>query len=327
MPCTPHVVSSTLAMSLMLMSVVGCAGGRLEPFRSTPRLAERGHLEGSVAVDIPSDGYQFHSPAEGWLTDGLKHSFLLEEGGIDSRYNGLAPIEAYFFPAPERVCYPDDRAIVTDTEIAPWNAMCRLEITFTDGSKAIGSGWMLTPTLVVTAGHCVHGGRGRDYFQSVDVIPAPNGSAEPYGRMTSTKLRAAQAWIRSGSMAHDFGAIVLDRPFGSANSAPSTLQVRVASESELNGRDAMVSGYPADRASATQWFDLDTITRVYPDQLEYRIDTYGGQSGSAVVLNDQVVGIHNYGGGYSPECTNLATRITPEVLGQLQEWAREASTP
>ena len=62
----------------------------------------------------------------------------------------------------EMVFKDDDRRQVADTHPFPWQSICSLVITAADGSKWVGSGWLASPRMVVTAGHCVylhgHGG-------------------------------------------------------------------------------------------------------------------------------------------------------------------------
>jgi V8-like Glu-specific endopeptidase len=72
---------------------------------------------------------------------------------------------------------------------------------------------------VVTAGHCVHEGEGGDFFDEVDVNPGMNGPLQPFGKQTSKKgkLRTSDGWEFAGSMALDYGAIILDAPFQSAS--------------------------------------------------------------------------------------------------------------
>jgi V8-like Glu-specific endopeptidase len=81
------------------------------------------------------------------------------------------------------------------------------------------------------------------------------------------------------------------------------------------------SGYPADKPFGTQWFNAGRISRVTDRKLFYMVDTYGGQSGSAIwrFRNGQrhAVGIHGYGG-----CPNSAVRIIRPVFDNMLAWKR-----
>lgn len=65
------------------------------------------------------------------------------------------------FPEPLRIIGPDDRVKITNTTNFPWSAMVRITKYFTEDKTGACSGWMLGPSTVVTAGHCVY-----DYYGS-----------------------------------------------------------------------------------------------------------------------------------------------------------------
>jgi V8-like Glu-specific endopeptidase len=235
----------------------------------------------------------------------------------------LPRIESLFFPIPESVCLPDERQQVTTTSDAPWSANCQLVITIRDGRQAIGTGWLLGPRLVVTAGHCVHEGENGEFFEKVEVIPGMNGPVRPFGSLTASQanLRASQEWKESGTLAMDYGAIILDEDFTAGGSSPANLAIAVKSNTQLTNLPVFLSGYPADKLFGTQWRDDDPILTVQEGRLKYMLDTFGGHSGSAVVSADDklVVGIHNYGG-----CPNHCTRITSKVKADLDAWSGES---
>src|SRR4029450_3925081 len=62
-------------------------------------------------------------------------------------------------PGLESVLGPDDRARILDTELPPWRMICALEMRGPSGAGAIGTGWLVGPRTILTAGHCVHSGR------------------------------------------------------------------------------------------------------------------------------------------------------------------------
>ncbi len=236
----------------------------------------------------------------------------------------LPPIESFFFGVPETVCLPDERQQVQDTTKTPYSINCQLVITMAGGQQAIGTGWLLGPRLVVTAGHCVHEGAGGAFFESVEVIPGMNGPVRPFGSQIAMKaqLRASDEWKTGGSMALDYGAIILSAPFQSQSGAtPGNLSVQILPDASLNARNVFLSGYPGDKNFGSQWEDSDPIHGVESQRLRYMLDTFGGQSGSAVVPVGEsfAVGIHNYGG-----CPNRCTRITTDVKENLDGWLVES---
>lgn len=226
------------------------------------------------------------------------------------------PIEASFFE-PFLVCGEEDgREAVKDPTIAPWNGNCRLIITLPTGEKRAGSGWLMGPRLVVTAGHCVHGGLGGQFFTSVEVIPAANGRKRPFGSQVSSDFRAPAAWQAGGIETHDYGAIILKEPF----QADLTYRTPVIkSEAELLSVPSEVAAYPAAKFGK-QWRDEETLRDCDAAFLHYDLDTTEGQSGGAAVRQGEVVGIH-----FDGRCPNKAIRISQSVLDDLNLWLEESN--
>ncbi len=231
------------------------------------------------------------------------------------------------YSAAESVCIPDTRKRVLNSAEAPWSGNCFLRIETSDGMYAGGTGWLIAPNIVLTAGHCVHSGEGGEFFKSVEVIPGFDANSvdlPPFGSRVSTNLRASDNWKSEGDWGADYGAIILESGFGGAK-APATYLPFVLADNELGGLVVNISGYPADLVSGVQYYSGGKITKVTGDRLFYEIDTAGGMSGSAVIWNDpgderrRVVGIHNYGG-----CPNKASRITVNVKSDIDAWTSEA---
>lgn len=234
------------------------------------------------------------------------------------------------FESPETICGEDTRQPATGVGIYPKSVNCFLRIKVADGLWARGTGWLVAPNLVITAGHCVHDGAGGNFFEQVEVFPGAANSAEgpvtPFGSQSSTKLFAAEGWRTNGSTAGDYGAILLDTGFENADGeAPGVYDVAIAPDELMNGAKLNMFGYPGDKPIGQMWFAGGEIFRLDPARLFYKIDTYRGMSGSAVMLTysdgrRMAVGIHNYGG-----CPNKATRITDEVMADLNAWRQEAA--
>jgi glutamyl endopeptidase len=213
----------------------------------------------------------------------------------------------------------DDRIRVRNTTAYPWRCICSLRIRARDGSNWIGTGWMISPRTVVTAGHCLYIHSRGGWVSRIEVIPGRNGGSRPFGSCTSSTLRSVRGWTRSKKRSHDYGAIIMPRNcsfagrlgwFGFANQ--STLS--------LLGRTVNLSGYPGDKPAGTQWWHARGIRFATSRRLIYNIDTAGGQSGSPVwrLRNGKryAVGIHTNG---SP-LGNSATRISRPVFRNLKAW-------
>jgi glutamyl endopeptidase len=227
------------------------------------------------------------------------------------------------FETPETVCGNDERVRITPTTQNPWRWNCQLIITMQNGSKARGTGFLIGNGTVMTAGHCVHPGKGGNskFYKQIEIIPGMDGSTRPYGTYfgysSKNQLRSVVGWKEDGLATHDYGAIILDN--GKPGKAIGYFGWAVYPDATLKGMLANTAGYPGDKPSGTQWFMADKIGSVEARRLYYMIDTYGGQSGSNVWQltggNRFAVGIHAYGG-----CPNKATRIVNAVSDNMKNW-------
>jgi glutamyl endopeptidase len=233
--------------------------------------------------------------------------------------------EASFGPPPpiqETVHGPDDRVQITNTSVYPWRAHASLLITAADNSQWIGTGWFIGPHTLMTAGHVVYiknsGVPGRDgWVRSISVMPGRNGSSLPYGAVTSSFFHSVIGWTNSGDENYDYGSIIIPTQLGST---VGWFGFGVYSDADLLSVTANISGYPGDKPSGTQWYDSKKVASVNTRKVYYDIDTFGGQSGSAVyrIVNGSRYGIavHAYGGA----TTNSGTRIITPVYNNMVAW-------
>lgn len=289
------------------------------------------------AIEKPSEGSnpktgateQGHEAVKGWkLRASLETASAAEIAEVFTApdTSGLRDIgEASFgapLPVPTVVHGPDDRVQITATAIYPWRVHASLLITARDGSGWIGTGWFIGPHTLMTAGHVVFiknsGVPGRDgWVRSIQVMPGRNGSALPYGSVTSTNFRSVKGWTVNGDETYDYGAILIPSNLGNT---VGWFGFGAFSDAELTGSVANISGYPGDKPSGTQWYDAHRVASVGPRKVYYDIDTAGGQSGSAVYRIQSGgrygVAIHAYGGAV----TNSGTRITTPVFNNMLAW-------
>ncbi|MCI5210198.1 MAG: hypothetical protein D3910_15700, partial [Candidatus Electrothrix sp. ATG2] len=198
----------------------------------------------------------------------------------------------------EVVIGKDDRIQITNTKAYPWRTICSLIITARDGSRWIGTGWLVGPRTVITAGHVVYMHKRGGWARSIDVIPGRNGSDRPYGTCPSSNFHSVKGWTKNKKRSHDYGAIILPKscPYGNQLGYFGYANLGYFS---LLGLKVNLSGYPGDKPSGTQWWHARRIKWVTPRTLVYNIDTAGGQSGSPVWRlkggKRHVVGIHTNG--------------------------------
>lgn len=217
----------------------------------------------------------------------------------------------------------DDREQVTQTDQYLWRGIASLRITARDNSQWIGTGWFISPRTLVTAGHCVFingsGDPNRDgWVSNIEVIPGRNGFVKPLGSVKSTTFWSVRGWTEKRDQNHDYGAIILDTPFGVST---GWFGYGVFGDSQLVGVQAHVTGYPGDKPSGTMWHHALPIGSVNDLKVFYPIDTAGGQSGAAVYLLENglpvAVAVHAYGGTTS----NSGTRINTDVYRNLRQWS------
>ena len=223
----------------------------------------------------------------------------------------------------EIVFSPDDRIQITNTGVYPWRVHASLLITANDNSQWIGTAFFIGPHTLMTAGHCVFiknsGVPNRDgWVKSIVVMPGRNGSYLPYGSITVTNtIRTNNFWADSGDANYDYGAIILPTDLGNTT---GWLGFGIYSDSDLVSSYGNISGYPGDKTTGTQWYNSRQIASVDSRLVYYTIDTYGGQSGSAVyrIINGDRYGvaIHTWGDVTS----NHGVRIVQDLYNLMLEW-------
>lgn len=216
----------------------------------------------------------------------------------------------------------DEREQITQTDQYVWRSIASLRITARDGSLWIGTAWFISPRTLITAGHCVFingnpNPNRNGWVSKIEVIPGRNGIQSPFGTLTAKTFWSVRGWTENGDQNHDYGAIILDQPFGQNT---GWFGYGVFEDDKLIGAPAHVAGYPGDKPSGTLWHHSLPISSVGPPKVFYAIDTAGGQSGAAVYLLEDnlpvAVAVHAYGGATS----NSGTRITSAVYQNLRQW-------
>ena len=263
--------------------------------------------------------------------DSLSAKHLLVRGKSDT------PLQKRFatrsMGALETVIGVDERQRILDTNTAPWRMICALRMS-AGGGSAMGTGWLVGPRTIITAGHCVH---STEFFggwaKEIEITPGRNGDEAPFGRVVSKQFSSVDKWVKDADPDFDIGCIHLSEPIGNTIGwfGLASLPANELEKCLLN-----ISGYPADRGLGTeQYFEANRVLRVTDRRIFYDVDTYGGQSGAPVWIyqdgNTQplAVGIHAYGVGGTPSIfgitANSAPRIIPEVLAQIQAWIKSDS--
>lgn len=231
---------------------------------------------------------------------------------------------------PFTVIGDDDREAVMDTTAYPARAIVQIVYRKRAGLQAhLCTGTMIGPDLVLTAGHCVHGGtRAGRWYTEFEVIPGRNTGAKPFGACAAVETFALNGWTAAATTDEarhfDLGVIRLDCEIGRQT---GWLGLRAMGDDALN-LPVTVQGYPADKApEGRQWRSEGTVAALLPDKAFYQNDTFGGTSGAPVTAGAEpwVICVHTNGRhGTSPWAENNAcTRLTPARLATIAQWRGE----
>ena len=251
-----------------------------------------------------------------------------QEAGSEAEVQIDEPKEAYFSSYPDLIPSKDKQEVIigTDDRVRvfantsyPWRAICALRITAHDNTQWIGTGWLVAPRVVITAGHCVylHGNGG--WAKKIEVIPGLNDASRPYGSCVSSNVRSVRGWSESKKRDFDYGAIILpsDCRLGDRT---GYFGYAVRNDSFLTGSVINMSGYPGDKGGNQQWFMAQRPKSLTSKVITYDIDSMGGQSGGPVWIkegeNRYCVGIHTNGHSSG----NSATRIDLSVFNNIKFW-------
>lgn len=229
-------------------------------------------------------------------------------------------------PLPERSVLPrlmerrrviiggDDRTS-PDASALPYRSIALLVCRSHSGIVQYGTGFFISPTCLITAGHCVFDQQLGGWMERIEVHPGGYGA--PYGHATARKFKSVEGWTVNGDDLYDHGAVILD---------DDDLFIAVGGRmgyqpcEDEPARAIEVAGYPEDRA-----FRLNTargaITRVTERLIYHDADTVRGDSGAPLFRpgTSMVIGVHTYGD--EPEQWNSAVRLRPSMAQLWQRWS------
>lgn len=201
----------------------------------------------------------------------------------------------------------DDRVRVKDTTKLPYANICKLYMVFQDrygqDQEYIGTGFFISPTEILTCGHCLYDHEenmglltrlviepGRDinqaYLGTID-------SEETFVRVAVPESYIQAANDENAQVDNDFGVIQISKDNASSS------YIRLSSAA---GQDAKIhlSGYPGvargDETGLNQYEDWSTKTKVDGPRLESDVTGSGGQSGSPILnAAGDAVALYGYG--------------------------------
>ncbi|KAI3316812.1 trypsin-like serine protease [Xylariaceae sp. AK1471] len=229
----------------------------------------------------------------------------------------------------ESIFDPDHRSLADENDYkdgGKYRAIVKLQMRYEkqhpdDPAYAMGTGWLISPDMLVTAGHNVYSWAGSEEglgravhincyigYHGRDSINSPIVQR----RLAKTVVTTAE-WLTSKDNRHrDVAFIQLDRPF-EGNLRVFSYKPTPKAGDEMIG----VVGYPADKSITDKegreekgalmyemfndiQYNLEDKKNNSLQMLKYRISTFGGQSGAPVIRKNAkqvAIATHVYGGG------------------------------
>lgn len=154
--------------------------------------------------------------------------------------------------------------------------LCASEPYFDQETAAFCSGFLVAPDTLITAGHCVRSQSSCDSTKFVFGFKFDAPAAQPRSVATDMVFGCAKL-VHSVANAggEDFAVIKLDRP--ATHVSPLVFR---AQSLPIEGDPLVVIGHPAGLPMKVA--DGATVRKVNAQHLVANLDTYGGNSGSAV---------------------------------------------
>lgn len=304
-------------------------------------------------------------PSRAVETAGLEHAAEADAAMGRAPKSGtervpLSPSAEYFVrqgKAPpavlESIIGEDERARILDPHLMPWCMICNLRIEGPSGA-AVGTGWLVGPRTVLTAGHCVHHNMIGGWAQRIVVTPGLNRNRATHGSVVARRFSALDKWVVNdptmtdeqkadvdvGVIHLDDTAVALD-PHGQPADASSValgdrlgwFGIAVRSDADLSDRYVHVAGYPGEPAKGfgrEMWAHRSKVLATTALRVYYDVDTTAGQSGAPAFMVESdlaaplAIAVHAYGTGGTPErlgvLANSAPRITRDLFETIQRW-------
>ena len=241
------------------------------------------------------------------------------------RETAAAPI-APSGPQRRSLLADDDRELRAATTAYPWSTICKLFVEFPDHARVTGTGTLIGPALVLTAGHMLSSKQHGGWAQRVMVAPGYSAHCFPFGREIVTEggqLHCPQGCLRREDTDYDIGLIRLNSELGSV---AGWLGVESPSDADLADLNLHIAGYPGDRDGGERLYESQgRLEHSASRRLFYRIVANHGDSGAALFVAPGaaagpgsryfIVGVHTN----HNDADGCGTRIIARTLGWIRE--------
>ena len=180
--------------------------------------------------------------------------------------------------------------------------------------------------LLVTAAHCISGGKGGSYRQDIVFIPGYRDGQAPYGIWAAAQLVVAPQWMSSSDPGFDVGFVVLKPDDG--KNIEDVLGANQLGIDPGYRNLVRVTGYPASADAPVTC--INWTSEQSPSQLRFECAGFtGGTSGSPWVTHfdprtrtGTIVGVL---GGYEEGGSTAAISYSPYLGEEVQRLYRQAA--
>ncbi|WP_288340054.1 trypsin-like peptidase domain-containing protein [uncultured Allobaculum sp.] len=199
---------------------------------------------------------------------------------------------------PRKVIGEDDRYLIARTDVAPYNAICNLTITFSNGGVYSGTGFLIAPDTILTAGHCVFDhDNNMGWARSIVAVPGGKDPSNPDNQYSSKLLMAPPDWTKTGASNtdYDLGLIRLRKPIEGVE----PLKLATLDQANLD-KTYELAGYPYNENISLESQGMyGAKGRLHSmtgrRTVLHTIDSSSGQSGAPLLNeNNQVEAIHTF---------------------------------
>ena len=316
-------IAFTAVCTALLFTLCGCnanstndGGVSAQDASETASTASEDMTEGSSFEGLPDrsshDGYGVATPA---MEQSLKE-YSEEHGTIlqytDSSDSPVA-LESFQPEDVDRVVIgSDNRITVSDTSLYPFLSIAYIEAKATCGCEWTGSGYMVRPTVMMTAAHCLW---CEEHQQPATMMNFYFGY-QPNGDYAYSYNGYYETWYGTKhpdtEREWDYGIVHFHDNVGNA---VGWFGVDAQTDSELNGGLYRMAGY----RDGLLKFDSSSVSVTNDYLFTYKADTVRGNSGGPVYDSS-----NNYASGiivaeYLDGSNNVGCRITQDIIDKVLE--------
>lgn len=268
------------------------------------------HKEGEAGSSTYSTSPQ--SPKKSWPEFVLMYGRNPQELGLEKVLKQIIPGQ-------------DGRSRVLNTRESPYCIHAQLTMVFA-GQEYVGSGVMVGPHHVLTCGHNVYSIDTKSWAASISVYPALNGRSAPFGELHAVRVYTFADWTNRADTDFDLALLVLNRSIGKFTGWGGVVSTP---DSALATQRVHITGYPGDKNCNEMWTMEHTMQSLLAERFEYKIDTYNGQSGSAIWFVKlglpMIAGIHTSGTQFINGGTRISHQKFTEFVIRLISETRKIS--